>query len=102
MRTNDRGIAVPGEWVEMPLTCSDDITLPAITDATDGIVCDVMIAGDFGKFLTVAANFHERMADIVRRLAIWNTGSLTDRDSLYKAGDDAAALWAEYQKEVQP
>jgi hypothetical protein len=41
------------------------------------------------------------MADLVRRLAEWNDNDYPIRD-VVKISIDAAALWAEYQKEVKP
>ena len=49
----------------------------------------------------VAANFHERMAEIVRRLAEWNDQD-DDTIDILPIVATAAVLWAEYQKEVQP
>ena len=49
----------------------------------------------------VCCKYHERMADLVRRLAEWNDNDYPIRD-VVKISIDAAALWAEYQKEVKP
>jgi len=45
-----------------------------------------------------AANYHERFAEIVRRLAEWNDDDEPIRD-VVKISIDAAALWKEYQEE---
>jgi hypothetical protein len=60
-------------------------------------------------FIIVSANYHERMADLVRRIVDWDKKYPKGMIHSYHAekehdaiADDAAALWAEYQKEVQP
>ena len=99
MRTNDRGIAVPSERSPLPWHVECDI----VYDVDRAWVSDCVASTD-AKFITHAANFHERMADLVRRLATvenWPDRMMVTGSALAIA-EDAAALWAEYQKEVQP
>jgi hypothetical protein len=55
------------------------------------------------EHVKVRSNFHERFADIVRRLAEWKT-TLKGRDFIKGASEldsisgDAVELWAEYQE----
>jgi hypothetical protein len=49
----------------------------------------------------VSANFHERMADIVRRLHEWNNDETFNAIAIMGIADHAAALWAEYQEAVK-
>jgi hypothetical protein len=101
MRT-ENGIAVPSE--QSPLTWAYiecDSLNEIVDDNGQQVIGHVHNAYD-ADFLVVAANYHERMADLVRRLAEWNPTDETDPDILLHLCNDAAALWAEYQKEVQP
>ena len=104
MKTDDAGIAVPGGDVVMPLVGDGDIVVPGVWDSEQDYFAEIYGGPDFAEFLIVAANYHKRMADIVRRLATvenWPDRMMVAGSALAIA-EDAAALWAEYQKEVQP
>lgn len=98
MKTNDRGIAVPSEQSPTPWQYKETEFYNEIVDDNDDTVIEDVLAKDDAKFQVVAANYHERMADIVRRLG--ESGQTLDQwDDI---AEDAGKLWAEYQKEVQP
>lgn len=97
MKTNDREIAIPDILMNpLPWKVERD---ERITDRAGCLVYqDKDSTPDTLHFVAVAANYHERMADLVQRLATagFQVAELTD------IADDAVALWAEYRKEVQP
>jgi hypothetical protein len=95
MRTNN-GIAVPSESSPLPWHVERDM----IYDVDRAWVSDCVTSTD-AKFIAVAANYHERMADIVRLLAEWNEGC-PQSPGISSVAQVASGLWAEYQKEVQP
>jgi hypothetical protein len=100
MRTNDRGIAVPGPADKLPWSCDPERIEKwiAIADA-EGVLLGY--EGVTAEFAVLAANYHERMADIVRRLEAWNGAQDTSEDGLWDIVNDATALWAEYQEAVK-
>jgi len=106
MRRNDKGIAVPGESFPLPWAVIPDHTGDYIVAANEEEVFDVSRIEQTAEFIVDAANYHERFADIVRRLAEWKT-TLKGRDFIKGASeldwisDDAAALWAEYQEDLK-
>jgi hypothetical protein len=100
MRTNDAGIAVPSESSPLPWKLWPHTYPSGINDANGRFIES---SPETLRFQHVAANYHERMADIVRRLATvenWPDRMMVAGSALAIA-EDAAALWAEYQKEVQ-
>lgn len=99
MKTNDRGIAVPSDDAILPIRTDGDAIIPSLV-SEDGCVADTFVDPDFAEFLAVAANYHERMADIVRRLAEWNEGDPA-ADNYTSIASDASKIWAEYQEAVK-
>lgn len=100
MKTNDRGIAVPGPADQLPWSCDPERIEKwiAIADANGDLLG---YEGVTAKFAVLAANYHERMADIVRRLEVWNAAENTMEDGLWDIVNDATALWAKYQEAVK-
>lgn len=72
-------------------------TLTYITDVVGLAVTPVVYTIEMAEFLRESANYHERLADIVRRLA--EQGSIGDRALLYDLVQDAATLWQEYRED---
>lgn len=97
MKTNDRGIAVPG--IVDPLPWKLDVKSGAQW-AKDARGVYLGLERDTMEFQIVAANFHERMADIVRRLADVTLYADASPDVI-RLQDDADSAWSEYQEEVQ-
>ena len=108
MKTNDRGIAVPGNHSPLPWKANDTNPGRLDTDAAnDNEITSEKREGIRSQrdrdFMIVAANYHERMADVVRRLAEaenWPDRMMVAGSALAIA-EDAAALWAEYQEAVK-
>jgi hypothetical protein len=105
MRTNDRGIAMSGNHSPLPWKPND--TKPGrwdIDTANDYVVTSAEWSGIRSQrdrdFIVVAANYHERMADIVRRLAEWCEGG-PEGEFFLVIASDAGKLWAEYQEAVK-
>ena len=100
MRTNDAGIAVPSEERPTPWEFVDRRGSWQERDGLD--IRQVFAECDDAAFALVAINYHERMADIVRQLAEWNDKPDFDAVEVMGLAEHAAALWAEYRKEVKP
>jgi hypothetical protein len=104
MRTNDVGIAVPHEDSPIPWKPDGQDEWARVLcgkGTSQTMVCEPYFLRD-AQFISVAANYHERMSDLVRRLLDWHHGPLEKHVSLCDICNDAAALWAEYREEVQP
>ncbi len=99
MRTNDVGIAVPDPCFRLPLRHIIGHG-HEIVDADGITVAPTVFTRDMTDFMVIAANFHAKMAEIVRRLN--ELGTVGDKALMYQLWKDAALLWAEYQAEVQP
>ena len=107
MRTVN-GIAVPGEGCPLPWAVIPDHCGTYVADANGEEVFDVSRLEGTAEFQVVAANYHAKMAEIVRRLDDWivrRLGDWNDNDQLIddvvKISIDASALWDEYQEAVK-
>jgi hypothetical protein len=98
MKTNDRGIAVPSNGSPLPWKPWPR-RIPSGIVGANGRFIDT--EPDTFRFQTVAANYHERMAEIVRRLEAWSGAQDTPEDGLWDIINDATTLWAEYQDAVK-
>ena len=89
MRRDANGVVVPAGHDPLPWNRSDhEDGWPA--DAKDNIIG---FGNDTIDFIVHAANYHGRLADIVRRLAEWSESDLMgDVDAMIV---DAAKLWDE-------
>lgn len=102
MKRNEKGIAVPGEYVNLPLRHLGAKGVPAeVVDAMGVTVTPVIYGIDTAEFIIYAANFHERLADIVRRLLEHSNKIAANAEPISDILDDAAALWTEYQENAE-
>ena len=98
MIRDENGIAVPNPKSLLPLDISGDLVLNDYGD----YVCQIQHPDD-ADFLTHAAKFHPRLADIVRRLAVWHeetrrpSGTLSFK--LFNITSEAAKVWAEMRED---
>jgi hypothetical protein len=100
MKRDENGIAVPHEESPIPWTAADSDEWASVrTRAGDGnmetLVCEPYFRVD-ADFIAHAANYHHRLADLVRRLA--TEGIQGDISSLIV---DASYLWAEMTDETK-
>jgi len=99
MKRDENGIAVPHEESPIPWTAADSDEWASVrTRAGDGnmetLVCEPYFRVD-ADFIAHAASYHQRLADIVRRLI---DGDASDMCFVV---DDARALWAEMTDETK-
>lgn len=111
LRRNELGIAVPGiasplPWKNErgPIFFGPDIEPEEAVTSEEGAVFasdDDIVAEaydeDDAAFLRHAANYHERLADIVRRIKAWIDGEAAD--DFGPIVDDAAELWDEMSRD---
>jgi len=104
MRRDENGIAVPHEESPIPWTAADSDEWASVrTRAGDGnmetLVCEPYFRVD-ADFIAHAANYHQRLADIVRRLAEWHNQE-DDTIDILPIVTDAAKFWAEMTDETE-
>jgi hypothetical protein len=99
MRRDENGVAVPGVADPLPWRSNTNEPSTGWGFVFDAKNTTIGYEGDTLEYIAHAANYHARLADIVRRLAVWADeakelgGSLTF--SLFDIANDAERIWAE-------
>ena len=92
MKRNENGIAVPENDIPLPWRSVRGF----VHDANDKCAAATVDP----DYVSHVANFHERIAEIVRQLAEWNDQD-DDTIDILPIVTDAATLWKEYQEESE-
>lgn len=95
MRTNQNDIAIPHKGSPLPWKSWPKLIPNGIIDA-NGRFIDT--EPDTFQFQAISANFHERFADLVRRMAEPENLSLSELDEIVT---DAKTAWEEYQTDLR-
>jgi len=91
MARDEHRMPVPGD--ESPLPWSE---MYGVVEDCDGF--EICQAGENSSFIAHAANYHHRLAEIVRRLAF---SKLSQESELWNLQMDAASLWVEMQQDAK-
>jgi hypothetical protein len=92
LNRDENGIAVPFESHPLPWKAA----WGTVADANDDEVCQ---PGEQDGFICHAANYHFRMAYIVRTSAQWNESGIPHVETLLKFISDSAKLWDEMSRD---
>lgn len=101
MRRNKNGIAVPGVLTKLPFASDGNYDAEGLRwDVYDATKRDILSFGyrEDAEFLAHAANYHARLAEIVRRFSEWHDQD-DDTIDILPIVTDAATLWKKYQEE---
>lgn len=99
MRRNDKGIVVPDLQTKLPLCVLHGI-YETLCDKAGSVVANDLVSEDDAEFLKHAANYHERIADIVRLLAEFEDQDFVDFQAINSIVVKASKLWSEYQEDA--
>ena len=101
MKRNENGVVVPSDESPLPWKPWPCFTPIGLVDANGRWT--EKISWETIQFQAHAANYHERFADIVRRLVTWADESGKPGTpmtvNLFTLCEDAASLWKEYREE---
>lgn len=97
MKRDENGVAVPGQSFRLPLSHLGAKGVPAeVIDAAGVTVAPVIYSLEMVEFMVYAANYHARLAEIVRQLAEWHDQEIEDIGVIVA---DAVELWDEMRKD---
>jgi hypothetical protein len=97
MKRDANGVAVPHKLCPLPWIADNKGEWPKVKTCNvkvESMVCEPCFEAD-SYFIAHAANYHARLADIVRRLLVHSNRVAGNGEPICDILDDASALWDE-------